>query len=96
MSIHFCLIRAIPRHVKLLMDALHIPYADIKDELTMYTGTNLIRKVLPHTLTPSQVARFLVEFNITNATIWSNLSFDQAKQLLKNLQNNAAELLEVK
>jgi hypothetical protein len=78
------------------MDALHIPYADIKDELRMYTGTNLIRKVVPDTLTPSQLARFVVEFNITDATIWSNLSFDQAKQLLKNLQHNDAQLLELK
>jgi hypothetical protein len=49
MSIHFCLIPAIPRHVKLLMDALHILCADIKDELMMYTGTNLIHKVVPDT-----------------------------------------------
>jgi hypothetical protein len=37
------------------------------------------------------MAWFFIEFNITKATIWSNLSFDQVKQLLENLKNNDAQ-----
>lgn len=68
-AIHFCLILAILGNVKLLMDALHIPYADIEVELKMYTATGLIHKVLPGILAPYQMVWFLVEFNIINATI---------------------------
>lgn len=34
------------------------------------------------------MAQFFIEFNIIDITIWSKLSFDQVKQLLRNLQNN--------
>jgi hypothetical protein len=72
------------------MDALHIPNVDIEVELMMYTATSLIRKVALGILAPCQMVWFWVEFNIINATIWSDLFFDQAKKLLKNLQNNDA------
>ncbi len=65
------------------MDAFHIPYADIKVELKMYTATGLIHKVLPGILAPYQMVWFLVEFNIINATIWSDLSFDQAEKIAR-------------
>jgi len=32
------------------------------------------------------MAWFLISFNITDVSIWCNLSFDQAKQLFNNLQ----------
>jgi hypothetical protein len=70
------------------MDTLHIPYVDIKDEFTMYATMGLICKVVPGTLTPYQLAWFFIEFNIIDVSIWSNLFFDQVKQLFKNLQNN--------
>jgi hypothetical protein len=82
---HFCLIAIITRHVKLFMDTLHISYADIKDEFTMYVTTGFTCKVVHGTLTPYQMAQFLVEFNITDTSIWSDHSFDQEKQLLENL-----------
>jgi hypothetical protein len=57
------------------MDALHIMYVDIEVELTMYAGTSLIRKVVLGILAPYQMVWFLVEFNIINAIIWSDLFF---------------------
>lgn len=74
------------------MDTLHIPHADIEAELTMDTTTGLIRKVVRGILAPYQMVWFLVEFNIINATIWSDLFFLQAQKLLENLQNNDAQL----
>jgi hypothetical protein len=41
------------------------------------------------------MVRFLIEFSITDTTTWSDISFDQVKQLLKNLQNNDAQLSQV-
>jgi hypothetical protein len=35
---------------------------------------------------------FLVEFNIINAIIWSDLFFWPSEKLLENLQNNDAQL----
>jgi len=67
------------------MDTLHISYADIKDEFTMYVATGFTCKVVHGTLTPYQMAQFLVEFNITNTSIWLDHYFDQEKQLLENL-----------
>jgi ABC-type sulfate transport system substrate-binding protein len=52
----------------------------------------LILKVMPSTLALYQMVGFLIEFNITNITTWLDLSFDQVKQLFKNLQNNNAQL----
>ncbi len=74
------------------MDTLHIPHADIEAELTMDTTTGLIRKVVRGILAPYQMVWFLVEFNIINAAIWSDLFFLQAQKLLENLQNNDAQL----
>jgi hypothetical protein len=61
------------------MGTLHILYADIEDELTMYVTTSLIHKVVPNNLAPYYITLFFIEFNITNANIRSNLSFDQMK-----------------
>jgi hypothetical protein len=55
----------------------------------------LILKVMPSTLALYQMVGFLIEFNITNITTWLDLSFDQVKQLFKNLQNNNAQLSQV-
>jgi hypothetical protein len=41
------------------------------------------------------MAWFLIEFNIIDITTWLDLSFDQAKQLFENLQNNDAQLSQV-
>jgi hypothetical protein len=46
----------------------------------------MFRKIVPGTLAPYQMAWFLINCNITNVLIWSDLSFDQAKQLFDNLQ----------
>jgi hypothetical protein len=78
-------IAIITRHVKLFMDTLHILYANIKDELRMYVTMGFKCKVVLGTLTPYQMAQFLVEINIINTSIWSDHSFDQEKQLLENL-----------
>jgi hypothetical protein len=51
-EIQFCFIVVIVEHVKLLMDVLHILYADVENELIMYTTTGLIRKVVLGTLVP--------------------------------------------
>lgn len=67
------------------MDTLHISYVDNKDEFTMYVAMGFTCKVMPDTLTPYQMAQFLVEFNIIDTSIWSDHSFDQEKQLLENL-----------
>jgi len=74
---------------------LHILYADIEDEFTMYTVRGLIHKVVLGTLAPYQMSQFFVEFNITHSTIWSNLSFDQSEQLFKNMYNSYAQLSKV-
>ncbi len=74
--------------MKLFMDTLHIPYVEIKDELTMYVATGLIRKVVHGTLTPYQLTWFFIEFNIINVSMWLDFFFDQVQQLFKNLQNN--------
>jgi hypothetical protein len=67
-------------------------YVNIEVELTIYTAISLIRKVVLDILAPYQMVLFLVEFNIINTTIWSDLFFDQVKKLLENLQNNDAQL----
>jgi hypothetical protein len=58
----------------------------------MYTTTGLIRKVVRGILAQYQMVWFLIEFNIINATIWSDRFFYQAKKLLENLQNSDAQL----
>lgn len=78
----------ISRHTKCVMDVLNIPYNNIEVDLIMYTTINMICKEIPGNLMPFQMARFLFEFKITNTNIWSNLTFNQAKQLLENLENN--------
>jgi hypothetical protein len=65
------------------MDTLHIPHADIEAEVTMSTTTGLIRKVVRGILAPYQMVWFLVEFNIINATIWSDLFFYKHKNCSK-------------
>jgi hypothetical protein len=44
---------------------------------------------------PYQMAQFFIKFNITDAIIWSKLSFDQAEQLFKKLYINDAQLLKL-
>ncbi len=63
--------------------------------ITIYIAMGLILKVMPSTLALYQMVGFLIEFNITNITTWLDLSFDQVKQLFKNLQNNNAQLSQV-
>jgi hypothetical protein len=70
------------------MDMLNIPYVDMEEEMTMYMAIGLICRAVFDTLVPYQMVHFLVEFKITNISISYNLSFDQEKQLLENLQNN--------
>jgi hypothetical protein len=68
------------------MDALNIPYNNIEVDLIVYTINDMIHKEVPKNLVPFQMAQFLIK--ITNINIWSNLTFEQTKQLLENLQNN--------
>jgi len=65
--------------MKLFMDTLHIPYVEIKDELTMYVATGLIHKVVHGTLTPYQLTWFFIEFNIINVSMWLDFFFDQVQ-----------------
>jgi hypothetical protein len=74
--INFYLIVGIIRHVKLLMDILHILYVDIEDEFTMYATTSLIHKVVLGTLVPYHMAQFFIGFNITNVSIRLDLYFN--------------------
>jgi hypothetical protein len=65
------------------MDALHIPYADIEIELTMYTSTSLIHKVVLGILTPYQMVWFSVKFNIIDVTIWTDFFLSSEKNAQK-------------
>jgi hypothetical protein len=47
----------------------------------------MICKVVPNSLAPYQTTRFLLEFNIEDISIRFVLTFDQAKQLLTNMEN---------
>ncbi len=38
------------------MDTLHIPYADVEDELTIYKAMGLIHKIVPNILMLYQMA----------------------------------------
>jgi hypothetical protein len=48
----------------------------------------MISKEVSGSLAPSQMARFLIVFKITDIGIRSDLTFEQAKQLIENHQNN--------
>jgi hypothetical protein len=74
-------------HDELVMGNLNIPYIDIKNELTLYKPIGMIYKVMPNRMAPYQTACFLVEFNGKDISIWFDLTFDQAKQLLTNMEN---------
>jgi hypothetical protein len=69
-------------HEKLVMENLNIPYIN-----TLYMSNNMMCKVVPNSLAPYQTTRFLVEFNIKDISIWFDLTFDQAEQLLTNMEN---------
>jgi hypothetical protein len=70
------------------MDVMNILYGDIENEISAYTAIGMFHKIVLGTLAPYQMAQFLIIFNISNVSIWSDLSFDQAKQLLNNLQTS--------
>jgi len=70
------------------MDVLNTLYAKIEDELMAYTTFGMIHKEVFGTFTPYQMVGFLIKFKITNISIWSDLTFNQVKQLLEYLQNN--------
>lgn len=59
-------------HKKLLMDTLSIPYVDFEDDLSAYTATGLIYKVVPSSLASYQIARFFFQFKIVDTSIWCN------------------------
>lgn len=69
------------------MDVLNIPYTNNKDEFTLYMSIGMIHKAMLNNLAPYQMAHFLVEFNIKDVFILSNMTFDQTKQLLTNMEN---------
>jgi hypothetical protein len=49
--VHFIFNVVTPRHVKWLMNALHILYVNVEDEFMMYITTNLTCKMVSNTLT---------------------------------------------
>ncbi len=52
----------------------------------------MIHKAMLSNLAPYQEACFLVEFNIKDIFIWSNLTFDLVKQLLTNMENTSTNI----
>jgi hypothetical protein len=70
------------------MDVLNIPYTDSEADLTTYATVSKICKEVSGSLAPFQMAGFLIDFKITSTSIWSDLTFEQAKQLIENLRNN--------
>lgn len=78
----------ISRHTKCVMDVFNIPYNNIEVNLIVYTTMSMIYKEAFWNLVPFQMAQFLIKFKITNTSIWFDLTFEQAKQLLENLYNN--------
>ncbi len=48
----------------------------------------MIHKEVRKNLVPFQMAQFVIEFKTTYTSIWSDLTFKQAKQLLEYLWDN--------
>ncbi len=72
-----------------------IPYGDIEEELSAYTAISMIRKSMFGTLVPTRDGLVFDQFQHHRDVLiwWSNLSFDQAKQLFDNLQISDGQLL---
>lgn len=65
--------------MKLIMDVLNIPYVEIEDKLMVYTTISMIRKEVFKIFAPYQMVGILIEFKITDVSIWSDLTFDPSK-----------------
>jgi hypothetical protein len=70
------------------MDVLNISYVEIEDKLTVYTTISMMHKEVLGTFAPYHMVGFLIEFKIINFSIWSDLTYNPTKQLLKNLQSS--------
>ncbi len=53
----------------------------------MIHGYKMLWNVIPCNLAPYQMVQFIVEFDVKDVSIWSDLIFGQAKQLLQNMEN---------
>jgi hypothetical protein len=74
--------------MKVMLEVFELEYVDIENNLTNWKAKKMLKKVVTRDLTPFQMYKFYLDFKIVDMGIWSNLSFEEASNLIEHMVNN--------
>ena len=74
-------------YMKILLRAFNIDIEDVENTLPAWKAKSLLKQNVTGDLTPYQIFRFYQDFRIKDTSEWGDLSYEEAEQLLKKMEN---------
>ncbi len=76
------------RYMKVMLEVFGLKYVDVENNFTNWKVKEMLKEVIIGELTPFQMYKFYLEFEIVDTNMWSHLSFEQASNLIEYMANN--------
>jgi hypothetical protein len=74
--------------MKVMLEVFGLKYVDVENNFTNWKVKEMLKEVIIGELTPFQMYKFYLEFEIVDTNMWSHLSFEQASNLIEYMANN--------
>jgi len=71
-----------------MLEVFWLKYVDIKDNLTNWKANKMLKEVVIGNLATFEMYKFSSDFKIVDMSMWLDLSFEQASNLIWHMANN--------
>ncbi len=71
-----------------MLEVFGLKYVDIEDNLTNWKAEKMLKEVVIGDLRTSEMYKFSSDFKIVDMSMWLNLSFEEASNLIEHTANN--------
>ena len=79
-------------YLKIFLDVFQIQFGTIEATLPVWRAKRLLNTVVSSDLAPHHMFHFYNEFEITDTTTWSDLSYDRTKSLLQAMKEENMQI----
>ena len=75
-------------YLKILLSAFNIDIEDVEDKLPAWKAKSMLKQDVTSDLAPFQMFRFYNDFRVKDTSIWGDISFEDADELLISMANS--------
>jgi len=75
-------------YMKVMLEVFRLKYVDIEDNLTNWKAKKMLKEVFIGDLVTFEMYKFSLDFKIVDMSMWLDLSFEQASNLIEHMTNN--------